>query len=92
MTRIASTVTYPLQVIKSRLQQRAECVDITSSGDLKLVKRNYSGMFNTIYRMWKLEGLRSFFKGAIPNALRVAPGSAITFLVYESILDVLHQN
>jgi solute carrier family 25 (mitochondrial folate transporter), member 32 len=92
MIRIASTVTYPLQVIKSRLQQRAESLDITSTGDLKIVKRDYSGMFDTIARMWRQEGLRSFFKGAIPNALRVAPGSAITFLVYESILEALHHN
>lgn len=30
------------------------------------------------------------YKGLVPNALRVAPQSAITFLVYESVLRLLH--
>ena len=34
---IASTTTYPLQVIKSRLQQRSgDSLELTSSGDVKL--------------------------------------------------------
>lgn len=35
------------------------------------------------------EGLGGFYKGLVPNALRVAPQSAITFLVYESVLRLL---
>lgn len=86
---IASTVTYPLQVIKSRLQQRAESLELSSSGEIRIVKRDYSGVINTITKMWHQERLGGFFKGAVPNAIRVAPGSAITFLVYESVLDFL---
>lgn len=84
---VASTVTYPLQVVKSRLQQRAESLELTSSGDFRVVKRDYGGVASTITKMWQHEGAAGFFKGVIPNALRVAPGSAITFLVYESVLD-----
>ena len=80
-------MTYPLQVIKSRLQQRAESLELTATGDVKVVKRKYVGVARTIQRMWQQEGLLGFFKGAIPNAIRVAPGAAITFVVYESVLD-----
>jgi solute carrier family 25 (mitochondrial folate transporter), member 32 len=86
---IASTVTYPLQVLKARLQQRADALEITPDGNVRAVKRNYQGVLNSVRKMWKQEGLAGFFRGCIPNAIRVAPGSAITFLVYESVMDAL---
>jgi hypothetical protein len=76
-----------MQVIKSRLQQRAESVELTSAGDVKIVTREYAGVFRTVRKMWHQEGFQGFFKGVIPNAIRVAPGAAITFVVYESVLD-----
>lgn len=54
---------------------------------MRLVRREYSGLFKTIVRMWRKEGILGFFKGCIPNAIRVAPGAAITFVVYESAMD-----
>lgn len=86
---IASTVTYPLQVLKARLQQRAESLEITPEGNVRAVKRDYRGVVSTVGKMWKQEGFAGFFRGCIPNAIRVAPGSAITFLVYESVMDAL---
>lgn len=35
--------------------------------------------------MWKMEGFRSFYKGITPRVLRVAPGQAIVFAVYERV-------
>ncbi|CAB9499707.1 dinucleotide transporter 2, mitochondrial [Seminavis robusta] len=86
---IASTVTYPLQVLKARLQQRSESLEITADGDIKAVRREYQGVIKSIRRMWQREGIAGFFRGCIPNAIRVAPGAAITFLVYESVIDLL---
>jgi len=86
---VASTVTYPLQVLKSRLQQRSESIELTSSGDVRVVKRNYVGAIQTVKNIVSKEGFSAFFKGCIPNALRVAPGAAITFVVYETIVDVV---
>lgn len=85
----ASTVTYPLQVVKSRLQQRAEALELTSDGEVRAVTRHYSGMADAFRRILKQEGMRGLFKGLIPNALRVAPGAAITFVVYEGVMDWL---
>ena len=35
------------------------------------------------------EGLGGFYKGLAPNVLRVMPQSALTFLVYESVMRLL---
>lgn len=86
---VASTFTYPLQVVKSRMQQPSSSLELTSTGDVTVVKRDYVGLMRTIGRMWRVEGLTGFFKGAVPNAVRVAPSAAVTFLVYESMMDML---
>jgi hypothetical protein len=31
-----------------------------------------------------------FFRGAVPNALRVAPSAALTFLVYEEMMKLMN--
>jgi solute carrier family 25 folate transporter 32 len=86
---ISSTITYPIQVIKSRLQQRNETAEIMASGEVEIVKRHYNGVVDCIVKIWKNEGILGFFKGSIPNALRVAPSAAITFVVYEAVTDFL---
>lgn len=84
---VASTVTYPIQVLKARMQQRSEFVELTSEGDVRVVKRDYSTITGTVQKIWQKEGVSGFYKGCIPNAVRVAPSSAVTFVVYEATLD-----
>ena len=87
---VASTATYPLQVIKSRLQQRSQVVEVSeSTGEVVVSKRNYAGVMDCITRILKNEGVTGCFKGCITNAIRVAPSAAITFVTYEFILDML---
>ena len=71
------------------MQQRAESIDLTAEGDVRVVKREYLGLLETSKRIWQKEGINGFFKGCIPNAIRVAPASAITFVVYEAVMDIL---
>jgi solute carrier family 25 folate transporter 32 len=85
----ASTVTYPLQVIKARMQQRSDALELTGDGEVRAVTRQYRGLTDSYKRIIKHEGAYGLFKGLIPNAIRVAPGAAITFVVYESVLDLL---
>lgn len=35
------------------------------------------------------EGALGFFRGVIPNSLKVAPSAALTFLVYEEVLKLM---
>ena len=78
-----------MQVVKSRMQQPSSSIELTNSGDVRVVKRDYAGIVHTVQRMWRQEGVIGFFKGAVPNAVRVAPSAAVTFLVYESMMDML---
>jgi uncharacterized OsmC-like protein len=87
---IASTITYPIQVIKARLQQRSQVVEFSeATGEIIVTKREYAGVTDCITRIWRNEGIVGFFKGCVTNAIRVAPSAAITFVTYEFVLDVL---
>ncbi|GFN86876.1 mitochondrial folate transporter/carrier [Plakobranchus ocellatus] len=70
----AAATTYPYQVVRSRLQEQ---------------HRNYNGVWDCIKQIWVFEGLYGYYKGLIPNLLRVTPACAITFIVYESIITAL---
>jgi len=41
--------------------------------------------------MWKNEGFSSFYKGITPRVLRVAPGQAIVFAVYERVSEIIEK-
>jgi solute carrier family 25 citrate transporter 1 len=41
--------------------------------------------------MWRMEGVRSFYKGITPRVLRVAPGQAIVFAVYERVSNLIEK-
>lgn len=74
----ASLVTYPSQVIRARLQQRM---------DARILQ--YSGVFDVIQTTLAREGLGGLYKGLVPNVLRVMPQSALTMLVYETVVRSL---
>jgi solute carrier family 25 folate transporter 32 len=74
---LASTATYPWQVVKSRIQQR-------QVGDVR-----YDSMLQSASRIWKNEGVRGFYKGIAPNTMRIAPAAAVTFWVYETSMSML---
>jgi solute carrier family 25 citrate transporter 1 len=41
--------------------------------------------------MWRQEGVHSFYKGITPRVLRVAPGQAIVFAVYERVRRLIER-
>jgi len=87
---VASTTTYPLQVIKARLQQRSQVVELSeTTGEIIVSKREYAGVSDCMGKIWRNEGFGGFFKGCLTNAIRVAPSAAITFVTYEFVLDML---
>ncbi|KAI8994699.1 mitochondrial carrier domain-containing protein [Pilobolus umbonatus] len=68
----ATIITYPYQVLKSRLQNHA-----TSDP--------YKGVVDCGRKIVLSEGYGGFYKGLAPNLIRVLPGTCITFLVYENL-------
>ncbi|CAN0274131.1 unnamed protein product, partial [Phaeothamnion confervicola] len=80
----ASLVTYPYQVvIKSRLQQRLTAKEAARGAP------RYRGMLHCAAVIARCEGPRGFFKGCVAYAVRAAPASAITFVVYEESMKAL---
>ncbi|CAG7932718.1 unnamed protein product [Penicillium olsonii] len=67
----AGSVTYPYQVIRSRLQ----------TYEARVV---YRGACDVLSQVWTREGLAGFYKGLGPNLFRVLPSTWVTFLVYEN--------
>lgn len=76
-------ITYPYQVIKSKLQQR----EIVIEG--QPMHKRYEGTLDCVKQIWRKERFVGFFRGVVPNSLKVAPSSALTFLVYEESLKIL---
>eukprot|EP00598_Pedospumella_elongata_P005683 CAMPEP_0184976868 /NCGR_PEP_ID=MMETSP1098-20130426/7732_1 /TAXON_ID=89044 /ORGANISM="Spumella elongata, Strain CCAP 955/1" /LENGTH=290 /DNA_ID=CAMNT_0027499807 /DNA_START=108 /DNA_END=980 /DNA_ORIENTATION=- len=81
---IASTITYPYQLVKSKLQQRDGV-----NASTQLTERRYTGTWDCVQKVWRSEGAVGFFRGVIPNSLKVAPSAALTFLVYEEVLKLM---
>jgi len=69
----------PIDTIKTRLQ-KATAVPGTSA---------WQRIAAIAGEMWREEGFRSFYKGITPRVLRVAPGQAIVFAVYERVRRVI---
>ncbi|CAI8599005.1 unnamed protein product [Vicia faba] len=69
---LGATCVYPLQVIRTRLQAQS-----SNSSDA------YKGMFDAFCRTFQHEGFRGFYKGLLPNLLKVVPAASITYMVYE---------
>ncbi|XP_019905928.1 solute carrier family 25 member 32a isoform X2 [Esox lucius] len=70
----AVATTYPYQVVRARLQDQ---------------HNTYTGIADVISRTWSNEGAVGFYKGMVPNLIRVIPACCITFLVYENISRML---
>src|ERR1700753_2430436 len=69
----------PIDTIKTRLQKA-----VAKPGETAI-----SRIVNIASEMWKQEGVRSFYKGIKPRVMRVAPGQAVTFTVYEYLRNLL---
>ena len=42
--------------------------------------------------MFKAEGFHAFYKGITPRIMRVAPGQAVTFTVYEFLKEKMERS
>jgi len=72
----------PIDTIKTRLQKTPAQPGDTALGRITNISKD----------MWKQEGARSFYKGITPRVMRVAPGQAVTFTVYEYLKGLLEKN
>jgi hypothetical protein len=45
----------------------------------------YRGMSDVFWRTLQHEGVSGFYKGILPNLLKVVPAASITYIVYEAM-------
>lgn len=76
----ASAVCNPLEVIRTRLQ------DAKNAGQ----GGKYSSMGQAFQTLWKEEGMRGMYRGVFVNVCRVIPTTVVAFVMYESILKLIH--
>ena len=71
----------PIDTIKTRLQRTPAAPGETAVGRIVSIGSS----------MWKQEGVRAFWMGITPRVMRVAPGQAVTFAVYEWLKTLLEK-
>jgi len=75
---IASLVTYPHEVIRTRLRQPAV------NGRIK-----YTGLMQTLRLVIAEEGMAGLYGGLTAHLFRVVPNAACMFLIYEVVAEKL---
>ncbi|KAF9162804.1 hypothetical protein DFQ27_001802 [Actinomortierella ambigua] len=75
-------VNNPIDIVKTRVQKTPNPEGLTGWVRFKDVTGS----------ILRNEGWRAFYKGVTPRVLRVAPGQAVTFAVYEAVSQWLDNN
>lgn len=71
----------PIDTIKTRLQRTPAAEGQTAMNRIMMIAKE----------MFKQEGPKAFYKGITPRVMRVAPGQAVTFTVYEYLKSILEK-
>lgn len=67
----------PIDVVKTRMQG--------------LEARKYKSTIDCAVKIWQKEGFFAFYKGTVPRLSRVCLDVAITFMIYDSIMEMFNK-
>ncbi|OAV90595.1 hypothetical protein PTTG_05045 [Puccinia triticina 1-1 BBBD Race 1] len=95
---LAIGVTYPYQVVRSRLQNQlfvrqpktlpvpsTKALPVPSPPTTPPAGVHYQSIAHCTLHTYRTEGIKAFYKGLAINAVRVLPGTCVAFLVYENL-------
>ncbi|KAJ7644339.1 mitochondrial NAD transporter [Roridomyces roridus] len=85
----ASVVTYPHEVVRTRMQTHRRPLAESSDGLINRIDRG--GIGATTRKLVLTEGWRSLYKGLSVNLFRTVPNSAVTMLTYELLMRHLYR-
>ena len=49
----------------------------------------YHSFFQTLFKVWRDEGMRGIYGGMSAHLIRVVPNTAIVFLTYEAVVQLI---
>lgn len=85
----AGCITYPYQVLRTRLQLQAYNADAATKS--ATAKSSYRGVWDATRQIWAQEGISGFYKGLGPSLVRVLPSTWVVFLVYENTKAAMYR-
>ncbi|XP_051143309.1 uncharacterized protein LOC127259761 [Andrographis paniculata] len=77
---VASTVVYPLDLVRRRMQVEG------SAGRARVYKR---GILDAVRHITRTEGVRGLYRGILPEYYKVVPSVGIVFMTYEKVKQFL---
>ncbi|SCU89334.1 LAFA_0E17348g1_1 [Lachancea sp. 'fantastica'] len=78
---VAQTVTYPFDLLRRRFQVLAM--------NQNALGYRYTGIFDALRTIGRTEGFKGYYKGLTANLFKVIPSTAVSWVVYEAIREIM---